>query len=1044
MSQTEPERRQSRTADKAGLIRYFARNPVAANLLMLLFIVGGVASGVRLAVQHFPEFSSRIVSVTVRAPGSSSLEVEEDINRRVEESVIGLPGVERIISTAIENLGRVQVELTTFANPATVLRDVQNAVDSIENFPPTTAERPEVNIQRLSIEVISLAVSSSLAGEDELRLVAEDVRSKLLRLPSISQVRLAGTRDREISIELSEEELRRLNLSLSEVASTVRRASVNLTFGELRTDSGGVVLHAVAKRNVGEEFRSIPLITRLDGTIITLGEVAQIRDAFVDQDVIARIDGKPTAFVRVDAMEEQSLTRMAEEIRRWLAAYEPPGDFEVIVWNDTAEPLLDRFSGIVRNAIAGTLLVFILLVLVFDLRAAVWITIGIPFSFVGSLIFFGPADLTLNIGTMIAFFLMIGLVVDDALVVGESIEAERDGAKSAREAAVAGVRAVVGPITIGACTTVLAFVPFLFMTQGGYQMVSVFPYVALFVLAVSLIESVFILPAHLGRARNWSLWPLTALQNRASEVLNVIRERTVLPAVSWSVRHTGATLACGAVSVLFALLLIRFDAVRVIILDDQVNVPSFVRVDLHLPVGAPIERTVAVAEHAAAAVSMINDQIPGESIGKVSIVVGNLVSSRSAEAEVVGSHVAFVRAHLNQRPVRQAGAAEIERAWRRNIGDVSQLEKIEFQSSQIRTKPSLAYSLQHDDAEVRQSAASEMKAFLATVPGVYEISDSLALGKRHLEIELTPAGEAAGLTTASIGTQLRASFHGLEVQRIQRDHEELRVMVRYPPDRRRSLRDLATERIRRVGGGEVPLSTVATLTETRELATVTRIDGRRVAVVSGRTDNAEMTPIAARRIIGRELIPDLLARHPGLQIEVEGGVRDERDMLETMGLLVPVVLIAMYALMAAFLRSYWKPLVAVAGFPIAFTGAVVGHWVLGWDLTAMSLFGLIAVFGVIVNDSLVLLDRYNTIRQSGAKIPAIAAAAAATRHRFRAVFLTSATTVLGLSPLLYERSDALLSLVPFVVSMIGGVILTGVFILFVLPALVMLVEGSSD
>ena len=1044
MSITEPDSRQSRPAEKTGLIRYFARNPVAANLLMLVFIAGGVASAIKLAIQHYPELSIRAVSVTVRAPGSSSLEVEKDINRRVEETVIGLRGVERIISTATEGLGRVQVELTTFADASTALTDVQNAVDSIENFPPATAETPEVSLWRLSLEVISLAVSSSLAGEDELRRVAEDVRSELLELPSISQVRLAGTRDREISIELSEEELRRLNLSLSEVASMVRRASVNLTFGELRTDSGGVVLHTVAKRSIGEEFKSIPLITRLDGTIVTLGEVAQIRDAFVDREVIARVNGEPTVFVRVDAMEQQSLTRMSEEIRRWLATYEPPGDFSVTVWNDTAEPILARFSGIVRNGIAGMLLVFILLVLVFDLRAAVWITVGIPFSFVGSLIFFGPADLTLNLGTLIAFFLMIGLVVDDALVVGESIDAERDSAKSAKEAAVAGARAVVGPITIGACTTILAFVPFLFVTAGGYQLVNVFPYVALFVLSVSLIESLFILPAHLGHARRWSLWPLNALQDHASRLLDAIRERTVLPAVSWSVRHTGKTLACGAASVLFALLLIRFGAVRIIVLDEQVDVPSYVQVDLHLPVGAPIESTVAVAEHAAAAASLINDQVPGESISAISIVVGNLVSSRSAEAESVGSHVAFVRAHLNERPVRQARPVEIERAWRRNIGDVSHLERIEFQSSRIRTRPSLSYSLRHDDDEVRRSAASEMTAFLANMPGVYEVSDSLALGKRHLEIGLTPAGEAAGLTPASIGMQLRANFHGVEVQRIQRGHEELRVMVRYPPDRRSSLRDLATERLRRVGGGEVPLSTVATLTETRELATLTRIDGRPAALVSARTDNSVTTPIAARREIGRELVPDLLAKHPGLHIEAEAGVRDERELLETMGLLVPVVLIAMYALMAAFLRSYWKPLVAVAGFPIAFAGAVLGHWVLGWDLTGMSLLGILAVFGVIVNDSLVLLDRYNTIRQSSANIPAIAAAAAATRHRFRAVFLTSATTVLGLSPLLYERSDDLMFLVPFVVSIIGGVILTGVFILFILPALVMIAEGSSD
>ena len=382
--------------------------------------------------------------------------------------------------------------------------------------------------------------------------------------------------------------------------------------------------------------------------------------------------------------------------------------------------------------------------------------------------------------------------------------------------------------------------------------------------------------------------------------------------------------------------------------------------------------------------------------------------------------------------------------WRENIGEMSHLESMEFQRTSVRSRPSVAYALQHDDAEALRAAAGELRTYLGTMPGIYEIADSLSLGKRHLEIELTPAGEAAGLTPTAIGAALRAKFHGVEVQRIQRGHEELQVVVRYPRERRRNLRELENERIRRVGGGEVPLSVVANLSESREQAALTRIDGNQAATVEARTDAAVVTPMQARRQVEREVLPELLGRYPGLTIHPEGGVREERAMLETLGLLVPVVLIAMYGLMAAFLRSYWKPLVAVAGFPLAFTGTVLAHWVLGWDLTAMSLLGLIAVFGVIVNDALVLLDRYNTIRRENEMVPAIAAAAAAARHRFRAVFLTSATTILGLSPLLYERGDDLIFVVPFVVSMVGGLVLSGVFILFLLPTLVMIAEGASE
>ena len=1034
----------SEQAPKKGLIAYFAGNPVAANLLMLVGIVGGIATGLQLAVQNFPDIDLRAVRVTVRAPGSSAQEVEQDINRRVEESVIGLPGVERVVATATEDLGRIDVEVATFADSGTVLRDVQNAVDSIENFPPLNAERPEVKLHRLDIEVMTLAVSSPVVGEDRLRGAAEQVRSELLELPSISQVRLLGTRDREISIELSKEALRRNNLSIAQVANTVQRVSMNLTFGELRTEAGGVVLHTVGKRSMGDEFKSIPLLTRLDGSIVTLGDVATIRDAFVDQDVVSRVNDTPAVLVRVEAMERQSVVQMADDIRSWLAAYEPFEGVSVTVWNDPAEPALARLSGILRNGVIGAVLVLVLLVLVFDLRAALWITLGIPFSFIATLVFFEPASLTLNLGTMIAFFLMIGLVVDDALVVGESIAAERESGKGALEAAVAGVKAVASPITIGACTTILAFLPFLFVTPAGYQLVNAFPYVAFFVLAVSLIEAFLILPAHLSHEGRWSHWPLSAVQARVGVWIDEVRERTVMPAVSWSVRNIRLSLACGAGLVLLSLVLLRTEAVRIILLDEQMNAPDNVQVELQLPFGTPFATTLATAEDMADAAHAINEQLPGESVSGVSILVGYLMSSRATGHDISGSHLAAVRAHLNDRPARVASPAEIERAWREQVGDVSHVEKIEFQTTRIQVRPTVAYALQHDAPEVLSEAASEMTAFLATIPGVFQISDSLASGKRHLQVELTPAGVAAGLTPAAIGMQLRASFHGVEAQRIQRGHEEIKVMVRYPRERRRNLQELTTQRVRRAGGGEVPLSTVATLTEQRELATLTRIDGERAGLVSARADAAIITPIQARRIVDREFLPGLLDRFPGLDVEVEGGVRDEREMVQTMAMLVPVVLVAMYALMAAFLRSYWKPLVAVAGFPISFAGAILGHWLLGWDLTAMSLFGIIAVFGVVVNDALVLLDRYNTIRRQYPMMPAIAAASTATRDRFRAVFLTSATTIVGLSPLLYERSDDLIFLVPFVVSMIGGVVLSGVFILFILPTLVMTTEGRHD
>ena len=1044
-------------AATGGLIAWFARNPVAANLLLLFLIIGGVLAGRHLAVQLYPYFDLRTITITVPAPGSSPREVEEDINRRIEEAVVGLRGVERVVGTATEGLGRLTVELAAFADGDAVLDDVRNAVDGIENFPPPNTEKPEVELRRIAVEVLTLAVSSSRASENELRLAAENVRDELLALPSVSRVTLLGTRDREITIELSEEELRRHNLSIAQISRIVRRASLNLTFGELRTEAGGVVLHTVTKRSTGAEFEDIPLITRVSGAIVKLGDVATVRDGFVDEDVVSQVNGKSAVFVRVNAHEHQSVVEIGDAIAKWLADRKAPDHITVSVWNDRATPALDRLWEILRNGVLGALLVFLVLVLVFDLRVATWITVGIPLSFIGSLMFFGAADLTLNIGTIFAFFLLIGIVVDDSVVVGESIAAERDSGKSALEAAISGARTMVGPITVGAATTMLAFVPFLFVTTGNYQLANVFPYVAFFVLSVSLIESFFILPAHLSRPKPWSLSPLSDIQRWVNGLIDRARDSIVAPSVVRAVQHPWLTLAVAAAAVLVGLLLLRSGNVRVVIIDQDAIASDSIQADLHLPAGAPFESTLAVAERFAAAARAVNDEIDGTSIKSVAVFAGNLAAFRTADIGNNRSHLASVRIHLHPRPIRTASPRDIERAWRRKVGDTSELETVEFHSARAKPKPAVSYALRHPDTEVLRNAATELRASLAAVPGIFGISDSLSAGKRHFEIRLTPAGKAAGLTPAAIGAQLRANFHGVEVQRIQRGREEIKVVVRYPAERRRSLGELAGERIRRpsgggrrgrdrgrAGGGEVPLSTVATLIEKRELTTLTRIDGKKAAFVDARTDAVVTTPRQARRAVREEIIPGLLAKYPGLKIEPDGAARDERELLGTLGVLVPVVLLAMYALMAAFLRSYWKPLVAVVGIPVSFAGAVLTHWVLGWDFSAMSLFGIVAVGGIIVNDALVLLDRYNQLRREDDMIPAIAAASAATRHRFRAVLLTSLTTVVGLSPLLYERSDELIFLVPFVVSMLGGLVLSTIFILFLLPALVMIVDGRNE
>ena len=664
-----------------------------------------------------------------------------------------------VVGTATEGRGRIRIELSTFADATNVLNDVQTAVAGIENFPPVTADHPEVELRQLALEVMTLAVSSTAVSEHELRLAAENLRDELLELPSISQVKLKGTRDREISIELSEEELRRHNLTFNEISNAVQRASLNLTFGELRTDAGGVVLHTVSKRRVGEEFKDIPLITGLDGTIVTLGDVAEIRDGFVDEDIVTRFNGQPTVLVRIDATEEQSVVGMAREIKNWLASYDPPDDITISIWSDRAQPSLDRLSEIVRNGVIGAILVFLSLVLLFDLRIATWVTVGIPLSFIGSLIFFGSVDLTLNMGTIFGFFLMVGIVVDDAVVVGESIAAERERGKRSLEAAISGARAVVGPITVGVVTTILGFLPFLFITTTNYQIVNVFPYVAFFVLLVSLIEAFFILPAHLSHERRWSAPPLSNLQDRLRDWLDGVRDRVVVPAVSWSVRNITLTLACAVLVVVASVWLLRSETVRIIIIDKDANLSGNVQADLQLPIGSPFDATLATAERFVSAAHAVNDQLGGTAIESISIVVGNVAPTQLRdEDEQNRSHLASVRLHLHDRPIRTESPADVERLWRRQVGDLSYLETVEFQTTRVQDKPTVGVCRQASRCE--SIAGRGDRAPLPHVDHAGHLRDfgQPVARQASLRNPVDPGGQGRGTDAGVVGKAVAGQF----------------------------------------------------------------------------------------------------------------------------------------------------------------------------------------------------------------------------------------------------------------------------------------------
>ena len=1024
-----------------GLVPYFAQNPVAANLLMTLMLAGGLLAGLQLTAQVFPAIDPGIITVSVPYPGATPTEVEEGITRRVEEAVFGIDGVDRVLSTASENIGTVRVELKDFVDDTQVRDDVQSAVERLVDFPPEQAEQAEVERATQVSNVITLVVSSELP-EAELVRGAEALEEALLALPNVSLVSLLGVRDYEISIEVREEALRRYDLDVGQVANAVRLSSLNLSSGELRTEAGDLLLRTNTKRVRGEEFENIVLRARPDGAILRLGDVATVRDGFADVDLVNEYNGRQSAFVRVQKSEAEDVLDIAADVKRMLATYQAPPGIDIAIWDDQTEVLEDRLNLLIRNGVLGFALVFLFLVVMLDLRLALWVAMGVPISFLGAFLFFDFFDVNVNMVSLFALIIVLGIVVDDAVVVGENIVAEQEAGGRGTAAAIVGALGVRAPVTIGVLTTMAAFAPLLFVTGTFGQILGVVPIVVITVLLMSLVEVFFILPAHLSHGKPWSRWPLDALQNRVSQAVMHFRDVKLVPLIARAVQHRYLTVLGGVALLAVAGALLATNQVRFFFFPSLES--NELRADLDFPVGTPFEVTRAATERLVAAAYETNEQSGGSSFRSIGVTIGGRtgdVGGPGGGTQMnVASNIASVRVILNNEPLRTLAADELERIWRGNTGEIPGAERLSYEAEFFGPGRDVEYEVAHqDDATLRQAVA-DLKDAYAAIPSLYEIQDSESLGKRQYDIELTPAGEAAGLTPADVARQLRRNFFGDEVQRIQRGRREIKVMVRYPDEQRRSARDLFNVRIRLADGTEAPLTTVAKVTESRSFSSIDRVDGLRIVTVSGEVDGELATPSEVNAVMQTQVLPDLQARYPGLQARQAGFGREQSEDLESLSNLASLALLVIFVLIASQLRSYVQPFIILASVPCGAAGALIGHWLLGYDLSFISIFGMVALSGVVVNDSLVMVDRYNKIRASTG-MPANEAIVEAARHRFRAIFLTTATTALGLTPMLFETSTQAQFLIPMAVSLATGIVFASVVILFLVPALMSIRES---
>ena len=1035
-----------------GMISWMARNGVAANLLMVFMLVAGITSFFQITVMLFPEQDENVITISVMYPGASPAEVEESIIRRIEENVESVEEILDITSVAAENMGTVTVELVQGADTMRRLDEITSEVDQITTF-PVDAEEPQINLRSNSQRALQLVVGGNTT-ERELKELANRIKDELTFIEGISIVEISGARDYEISIEASNDTLRSQGLTLTDISNAVRQESLELPGGEIETRSEEFVLRTLGRNYDEQDFGEIVLRTGENGARIVLGDVATISDGFTDTDLINLYNGIPAVMINVMRVGDEQILEIADTVERYLVdelqPTLPDGVFAVIGRNE-ASVIKDRLSILAENGLMGLVLVILTLTIFLEFRVAAWTSLGIFISFVGVFAIMRIFDISINVLSSIGFLLAIGIVVDDAIVVGENIFARQEQGIPPLTAAIQGAQRISIPVIFAVATTIAAFSSLLTLpgTLGG--LLGNIPAVVIGVLFLSVAEALFVLPFHLSHQST-----VQKTKNKMTEFFEDIHQRInhwfkwfvngPLESSLEFVTHHPWVAITSSISLLFITAGILGGGYVKFTFFPEIEGDNVIA-SIELPSGATAERTEAVVrrlEEAAVNISFEFDTLVENgdpAIKSLNVLVG---AQDSGQPNPLGGgggaetpNVATIVLEMTPPENRNFSSKEFEDRWREAVGLVPEARKLTYSSQQMSFGDPVRVELTASSDETLDAVVAEVEAALRQLTGVFDVKNDRDTGKREIAFTLKPEARTYGLTLQSLAFQVRAAFFGDESLRVQRGREDVRVYIRLPSEERNSIDDLKAYRIR-TPEGFVPLGEVADLNEGTSPTSINRRNGRRIIAVTANVDSAVITSNEVNGYITSTLMPSIQQRYTDLTHDFGGEQREQARTGPAILMNFFYALVAIYAMLAIAFKSYTQPLVVMSVIPFGVFGAIMGHLIMGMNMSLLSIFGIIGLSGVIINGALVMIDFINEEVRNGMEYHEAIVEGA--KNRFRPIFLTSLTTFLGVAPLVFETSVQAQFLIPVALSVGFGVLFGTAILLGLVPAIMSLLS----